>query len=311
MKKGLLYAIFASVLWAVVTPFIKQGLSYDFSPMNFAGLRFTTVGIILFAYTWHKGMWTEIKVHRKLFLNLIFINMFFGYTAFYFGVDFVSGAISSIIMGMTPLINVLLAHLIATNDKLNKYKVMSLLVSLTGLLLIVGTGNDGAPLSLKGIFGIVLLLINIVLQGYSAISVSEDKGKVNPIFLNAVQMFFGGLMIYIVGLTTEGYHSFIDKPAGFYLSLGALVFISVFAFSFWFMALQFPNTKVSDINMCRLINPILGAVLSWVMLSDEYPTFSTVTGMLIIVSSLIIYFKGEEIFEKIRGLRIKAKALKK
>ena len=83
MKKGLLYAIFASVLWAIVNPFIKQGLSYDFTPMNFAGLRFTIVGIILFVYTWHKGMWTEIKVHRKLFLNLIFINMFFGYSAFW------------------------------------------------------------------------------------------------------------------------------------------------------------------------------------------------------------------------------------
>ena len=46
MKKGLLYAIFASVLWAIVNPFIKQGLSYDFTPMNFAGLRFTIVGII-------------------------------------------------------------------------------------------------------------------------------------------------------------------------------------------------------------------------------------------------------------------------
>ncbi len=59
MKKGLFfYAILASVLWAIVNPFIKQGLSYDFSPMNFAGIRFTTVGIILFfAYTWHKGMW--------------------------------------------------------------------------------------------------------------------------------------------------------------------------------------------------------------------------------------------------------------
>ena len=51
MKKGLFYAILASVLWAIVNPFIKQGLSYDFSPMNFAGIRFTTVGIILFAYT--------------------------------------------------------------------------------------------------------------------------------------------------------------------------------------------------------------------------------------------------------------------
>lgn len=300
MKKGLLYAILASTLWAVVNPFIKQGLSYDFTPMNFAGIRFISVGIILFAYTWHKGMWQEIKRHSKLFLNLICINMFMGYTAFYFGVDFVSGAISSIIMGMTPLINVLLAHLLASNDKLNVHKVVSLIVSLIGLLLIVGMGSDGKPLDWKGITGIVLLLLSIIFQGYSAISVSEDKGKVNPIFLNAVQMFFGGLLIYLVGLGTEGYHSFIGKPTGFYISLGILVFISVFAFSFWFIALQSKGAKVSDINMCRLINPILGAILSWTMLAGEHPTFSTVAGMLVIVSSLIIYFKGPEITKYIR-----------
>lgn len=295
MKKGILYAVLASVLWAIVNPFIKQGLSYDFSPMNFAGLRFTVVGIILFAYTWHRGMWREIMQHRRLFGNLILINMFMGYTAFYFGVDFVSGAISSIIMGMTPLINVLLAHLLASNDRLNVHKIISLIVSLIGLLLIVGMGSNGAPLDWKGITGIVLLLLSIIFQGYSAISVSEDKGKVNPIFLNAVQMFFGGLLIYMVGLGTEGYHSFIGKPAGFYISLSILVFISVFAFSFWFIALQSKGAKVSDINMCRLINPILGAILSWIMLPGEYPTFSTVAGMIIIVSSLIIYFKGAEI----------------
>ena len=295
MKKGILYAVLASVLWAIVNPFIKQGLSYDFSPMNFAGLRFTVVGIILFAYTWHRGMWREIMQHRRLFGNLILINMFMGYTAFYFGVDFVSGAISSIIMGMTPLINVLLAHLLASNDRLNVHKIISLIVSLIGLLLIVGMGSNGAPLDWKGSTGIVLLLLSIIFQGYSAISVSEDKGKINPIFLNAVQMFFGGLLIYMIGLGTEGYHSFIGKPAGFYISLSILVFISVFAFSFWFIALQSKGAKVSDINMCRLINPILGAILSWIMLPGEYPTFSTVAGMIIIVSSLIIYFKGAEI----------------
>ncbi|MEG0456005.1 MAG: DMT family transporter [Bacteroides sp.] len=292
MKKGLFYAILASVLWAIVNPFIKQGLSYDFTPMNFAGIRFTTVGVILFAYTWHKGMWKEITQHKRLFSNLILINMFMGYTAFYFGVDFVSGAISSIIMGMTPLINVLLAHMLASNDKLNAHKVASILISLIGLLLIVGMGSNGEPLDWKGITGIVLLLLSIIFQGYSAISVSEDRGKVNPIFLNAVQMFFGGLMIYTVGLFTEGYHSFIGKPSGFYISLAILVFISVFAFSFWFIALQSKGAKVSDINMCRLINPILGALLSWTILPDEHPTFSTVAGMVIIVTSLVFYFKG-------------------
>ena len=79
-----------------------------------------------------------------------------------------------------------------------------------------------------------------------------------------------------------------------------LVFISVFAFSFWFMALRTEGTKVSDINMCRLINPVLGAVLSWIMLPGEYPDFSTVAGMAVIVSSLVIYFRGGTIVQRWR-----------
>ena len=58
--------------------------------------------------------------------------------------------------------------------------------------------------------------------------------------------------------------------------------------------------------MCRLINPILGAVLSWIMLPGEYPTFSTVAGMIIIVSSLIIYFKGAEIGQWLKHNRTKS-----
>lgn len=293
-RNGLIYAVLASILWAIVNPFIKQGLSYDMTPMNFAGIRFTSVGIILLAYTWHKGMWRQIVLHKKLFLNLILINMFLGYSAFYFGVDFVSGAVSSIIMGMTPLINVLLAHFIARNDKLDRHKIISMAISLVGLLLIIGIGSNSQPLDWKGYCGIVLLLLNIIFQGYSAITISEDKGKIDPIFMNAIQMFFGGLLIYSVGVATEGYHSFIGLPGGFYSSLGILVFVSLFAFNFWFIALQSPGSKVSEINMCRLINPVLGAVLSWIMLPDEHPTINTVAGMIVIVSSLIYYFKGNE-----------------
>ena len=150
----------------------------------------------------------------------------------------------------------------------------------------------------------MLLLASIVFQGYSAISVSEDKGRVDPVFLNAVQMFFGGLLIYGVGVAAEGFHPFWAKPAGFYGSLGVLVFISVFAFSFWFMALRTEGAKVSDINMCRLINPVLGAVLSWIMLPGEYPHVSTVAGMAIIVGSLVIYFKGEILVERWRRRRL-------
>ena len=299
-KKGLLYAILASVLWAIVNPVIKTGLSYDMTPMNFAGLRFTSVGIILLAYTWHKGMWEEVRKNSKLFTLLTLVNIFLGYAAFYIGVNLVDGAISSIIMGTTPFVNIILSHIMTKNDKLNKHKVISILISLVGLLMIIGVKIGGYSINGIGLIGIGLLFMNIIFQGYSAIKVAEYKANIDPVFLNAVQMFFGGFLLYVTGVAIEGYKQFIGKPIGFYLSLGTLVFVSVFAFSFWFIALQDKNTKVSEVNMCRLINPILGAILSWIMLPDEVPTFNTVAGMIIIVFSLVFYFKGKEYFEKNR-----------
>lgn len=297
-KKGLLYAILASVLWAIVNPVIKTGLSYDMTPMNFAGLRFTSVGIILLAYTWHKGMWEEVRKNSKLFTLLTLVNIFLGYAAFYIGVNLVDGAISSIIMGTTPFVNIILSHIMTKHDKLNKHKVISILISLVGLLMIIGIKSGGYSINGVGLIGIGLLFMNIIFQGYSAIKVAEYKANIDPVFLNAVQMFFGGFLLYVTGVAIEGYKQFIGKPMGFYLSLGTLVFVSVFAFSFWFIALQDKNTKVSEVNMCRLINPILGAILSWIMLPDEVPTFNTVAGMIIIVFSLVFYFKGKEYFEK-------------
>ena len=297
-KKGLLYAILASVLWAIVNPVIKTGLSYDMTPMNFAGLRFTSVGIILLAYTWHKGMWEEVRKNSKLFTLLTLVNIFLGYAAFYIGVNLVDGAISSIIMGTTPFVNIILSHIMTKHDKLNKHKVISILISLVGLLMIIGVKSGGYSINGIGLVGIGLLFMNIIFQGYSAIKVAEYKANIDPVFLNAVQMFFGGFLLYVTGVAIEGYKQFIGKPMGFYLSLGILVFVSVFAFSFWFIALQDKNTKVSEVNMCRLINPILGAILSWIMLPDEVPTFNTVAGMIIIVFSLVFYFRGKEYFEK-------------
>ena len=306
MKKGILYALLASVLWSIVSPFIKQGISYDFAAINFAGMRFTLVGVILMIYTAHRGMFEQVRRNWRLFVLLILLNIFMGYVTFYLGVDRVSGDISSIVMGLTPLINVVLAHLLIQSDRLTRGKVFSLGVSLVGLLLIVGMGSEGNPLDARGFLGVGLLLASILLQGYSAILVSGHRGnihgEVDPVFLNAVQMLFGGVMIYLTGVATEGFHPFWNKPMGFYLSLGVLVFISVFAFSFWFIALRQGDTKVSDVNMCRSVHPIIGAVASWILMPDEHPQFSTVAGMLLIFASLWLYFKGEAIGRGVQKL---------
>ena len=307
MKKAILFALAASFLWSIVSPFIKIGLSYDFEPLNFAGLRFTSVGIILLLYSARKFDWRQIFEHRKLYLILIIFNIFLGYATFYFGMDLVRADIASIVIGINPLINVLMAHFIAKNDKLDAFKILSMIVALVGLLLIIGMGNEGKPLEWKAIGGVALILTSIVLQAYSTIRLSEEQGNIPPIFMNGVQMFFGGGLLYLSGLLFEGYCPIFDKPALFYISLGVLVFVSTFAFSFWFIALRISNAKVSDLNMTKLISPIVGSILSWMILADESPNVPTVSGMLIVIFALLVYFKGKEIYASINGKSISDK----
>lgn len=305
LNKGLVYALIAATLWAIVTPVIKKGMAYGFSDhiISFAGIRFAISGFILTAVLYNKQMWATIKAHSKLLGLLSVFNVFVGYVAFYYGIHFAGGAVTSIIMGTSPLINVFLAHMIAKNDRLNPYKIVSMVVALTGILLIIAMGKDGAPMDLKVILGIGLVLSSVIIQGVCVIKVKEYNREINPVFMNAIQMLFGGILLYVVGVTTEGYQTVIGLPFGFYICMILLFIVSIFGFSLWFKALQQPGAKVSDINMCRLIDPILGAFISWTILQNESPNPYTILGIVIVVSSLIIYFKGETILNKIRGVK--------
>ncbi len=293
IRKGLVYAAVAAILWATVNPFIKYGLGCGITPMNFAGLRFTAAGIILLSFTAHRGMLREIWTNRRLFLNLVLINMFIGYSVFYAGIDMTGADISSIVMGLSPLVNVLLAHFIVHDDRLTAARITSLVVSLAGLLLIIGAGGRGGTmLDWRSIAGIGLLFVNIIAQGYSAICVARSKAKLDPVFMNGVQMFLGGMSIYGAGLAFEGFTPLCGMPPGFFVVLGILVIISVFAFSLWFKALKMPSVKYSELNMCRLATPVVGAAISWLIIEGERPTFSSVSGMIVIIAALVIYFRS-------------------
>jgi drug/metabolite transporter (DMT)-like permease len=64
--------------------------------------------------------------------------------------------------------------------------------------------------------------------------------------------------------------------------------MSAVAFSIWFILLRRPGVKVSELNVWKFLIPVFGAVLSWVILADEHPEVTALTGMLLIGLSLIV-----------------------
>ena len=134
-----------------------------------------------------------------------------------------------------------------------------------------------------------MLVIGNFAGSFGNILVSQSKTGISPIFLNSIQIFTGGLIILIVSLLIEGFH-FAAKPAPYYVSLGYLSFMSAVAFSFWFVVLNRPEVKVSEINVWKFIIPVIGAILSWLLIAGEKPQWHTLSGMILIAAAIIIIY---------------------
>jgi drug/metabolite transporter (DMT)-like permease len=81
-------------------------------------------------------------------------------------------------------------------------------------------------------------------------------------------------------------------PMEHWLDLLWLSFMAAAAFSIWFRLLQRPGVKVSELNLFKFIIPVVGAILSWMLVPDEEPEWITVTGMIIITFSLIMFYRS-------------------
>lgn len=215
------------------------------------------------------------------------MQTFLQYALFYRGVDMVPGALGAMIIGSGPLFIAIVAHFFMPGDTLNRRKVASILVGLLGIVIIsLGRKQMGAVGTMASV-GILILIANNLLAGLGNMLVATDKRRIPPLVLSSFSMIFGGALLLGLGLVTEGYQSG-PFPLEYWLSLGWLSFLSAAAISIWYTLLKRPGVKLSTLNMWKFIIPVLGAVLSWLLLPNEHPTLIAVLGMILVGLSLVI-----------------------
>lgn len=69
-----------------------------------------------------------------------------------------------------------------------------------------------------------------------------------------------------------------------------LVLIATIGFSLWFIVLTMPGVKVSEITVWKFIIPVVGAILSWLILPDEKPEWVVVAGIILVGMSLVVMY---------------------
>ncbi len=282
-------AIIACLLWSTAFVGIKIGLQYT-SPLQFAGIRFFIAGLLILPLT--KNFSTIIKSVRQYpfhFLRVSFFQTIVLYSLFNTGISKVPGAIAAIIIGSQPLFAALISNFMLKNDKMNTKKLITISLGIIGIVLIAYNRAWDDDNGIQQLWGILILTLANISSGIGNVYVSKLKGMVPPAVLSSAQMWFGGLVIFILSFFIEGSFKGFNQPLPYFFSLGWLSFLSASAFTIWFFLLQRPNVKVSDLNIWKFIIPIFGAILSWIIIPNEKPEIIPIVGMIIIATSLILY----------------------
>jgi drug/metabolite transporter (DMT)-like permease len=297
------WAIIACLLWSTAYASIKLGLEYD-TPFHFAGVRFIIAGLMILPFTVRPSVYFRmIRDNWKVVGWVAFLQTMVNYSFFYHGLDLVPGALGAVIVGSQPLVTAVVAAIMQKEDKLSRKKILTITFGISGVILISAGRQAFKMGALTELLGVLMILIANIGTAISNVIVSIKSKELNPLVLSSSSLFTGGLMLYLISIPAEGLPD-VMLPARYWLILLWLSFMAATAFSLWFMLLKRPGVKVSELNLWKFIIPIAGAILSWLLVPGEKPEWLTISGMIIITLSLIMFFRSSGSLSKVAISRL-------
>lgn len=280
-------AIVACLLWSSAFVGVKIGLKYH-SPFQFAGVRFIISGLMLiFYFNNRRNYWNEVRLNWRFIALISGLQTVIQYMLFYAGINLLPASVSAMIIGSSPLFISVVSHFSFSNDKMDGLKTLSILFGVAGVAIISIGGSELSSGLQISLLGVVLLLMNNLTSGFANVLVAKKPDGISPVVLSSSSLLIGGIVLTMISVPIEGY-GLKTVSAEYFIALGWLSFLSAAAFGIWFTLLQRPHVKVSELNTWKFLIPVSGAVLSWIILPDEKPDWVSVSGMLVIASSLFM-----------------------
>lgn len=307
MPVVILTAVFCCTLWGSASPAIKIGYTlFDVaaddtaSRILFAGIRFTIAGVMVLAAG-------SLIAHRLLkpkkssagyILALAATQTVLQYIFFYMALAHISGVRGSILNAANTFFAIFLAVAVFHFEKLNAQKVIGAVIGFAGVVLIVTGGSlsqAGGGFTLQGEGAMLLAALISALAGnlIKLFSVRED-----PVVLSGCQFFLGGLVMTAIGLAGGGrlvWTSGACLPLILYMG-----FISAGAYTLWGILLKY--NPVSTVSTLGFVNPVMGVLLSALILQEGSEAFraSSVAALILVSLGIFIvnYHFGEKKYEE-------------
>ncbi|MGM9988450.1 MAG: DMT family transporter [Bacillaceae bacterium] len=294
-------ACFVTFLWGSALPFIK--LSYrllDIRPdeigeqLLFAGYRFLLAGlfVLLYALIAKKQVRFQFQT-TKTIIKIGLLQTFLQYVFFYIGLSLSTGVQGSIIAGTASFFQIMFAHFMYQDDRIDMRKIVGLIVGFAGVIFVNVSKGD---LSLHFGIGEFLVLCSAAAGALGNLFARNSAKKLEIGYMTGYQMLFGAILLTAIGSTQVGIAPFQFELVSFFMLI-YLALLSAVGFVLWNNIMKY--NKVGKVSMFMFLVPVFGTFLSSFILGEALSIFVVIGLTCVVLGILIVNRTGSEKGKKI------------
>ena len=258
--------------WAGAFPLIKLGYREILLPqiadkLVFAGIRFTLAGVVamLFAKLLHRSFSVPTASCWRNLGIFTLINITLHYLFSYVGLAYITSSRGVILDTMGSFIMIMLSCWLFADDKLTLTKLLGCALGFAGVLVMNWQPRQDLLADIT-FMGDGMILLNTLCIAWGGIWAKFVSREMDEMVATAYSLFFGGGIIWLIGVVTGGSIAFTSSTAIWITAV--LVGISAFSFCIYNQLLSY--NPISKIAIFSSFMPIAGVIISGWLLGEPF-----------------------------------------
>ncbi len=236
----------------------------------------------------------KIKKDKIIWVFLLSIlKIAIVFTLFNIALSITDSSITAIVVGTSPSFSMVIATIFIKEESLNKNKLVAIIISLIAIVLLTLSKNNSSINIGANIIGIAILLLRNISTGIADVIVKKKLYDVPKSKLGFLQLFISIPILFIISLFIGSYSTINFNDIYLVGSIIWLALITSTTSLLWLYLISQKDVNISDISIWKLLIPTFGAILSWIILPNDKPSFLSIIALLLIVFSIFISNKGK------------------
>ncbi|BAU29832.1 threonine/homoserine efflux transporter RhtA [Aneurinibacillus soli] len=286
MVSGYLLVLLSAVGFGVLPIFALFAYDSGVSVATLLFLRFVIAAVIFFGCVFlYSRTW---NVSRRQLVSLLLLGGVF-YTlqssAYFLSVKYIPASLATLLFYLYPVFVAVLSFFF-NKETLSKRLIVSVLISLGGMGLVLGTPNG----DINAIGVLFALGAGVVYSLYIIIG-DRVTSSVPPIVTSAYIALFASTSFFVWGLATDSLHFSFSK-IGWLSIIGVAIFSTVLSMLTFFIGMN--KTGPTKASIVSMVEPIVTILFSFALLHEQMAALQILGGAIVLTGAVLVIIAKEK-----------------